>query len=252
MKNEQHTNTELMKVNPELTQNFIRDSLEKAKNGIYRVEVKIGDRNIPIDIYPEVFPPKSDYSVSSRSIYEAVGNLHGMKVADIGSGTGIESIVAILAGADHVDATDISSVAFECATHNVSQNGLSDKISVYQGDLFSALPADTRYDVIIANVPIVNFKPDKESGITNALYDPDFLIHKRLLTEGVGRLSENGYITFTHANLQSAGSDMPESDFDDIEEIIAEHSYEIIEKKRTEALGYVWMNYKIKYIKTPC
>ena len=55
------------KINPKLTQSFVEDVLKKGKEGVYRVEVKVGDRVIPIDVYPEVFPPKSDYSVSSRS-----------------------------------------------------------------------------------------------------------------------------------------------------------------------------------------
>lgn len=251
MKNEKYTSEEVIRVNPELTKNFVKDSLEKAKNGVYRVEVKVGDKSISIDVYPEVFPPKSDYSVSSRSVYEAFGNLQGKEVADIGTGTGIESIVAILSGAEHVDATDINNTAVECTRHNVEHNGLEDKISVFQGDLFSAFPANKKYDLIIANLPIVNFKPENESGITKALYDPDFSIHKRLLIEGRRYLYENGYITFTHANLQSAGTDKPESDFDDIEEIIAENSYEIVERKISEALGHIWSNYKIRPLVTP-
>ena len=93
---EQYPNQENPNINPELTQNFIKDSLEKAEKGIYRVEVKIGDKNIPIDVYPEVFPPKSNYSVSSKSVYEAFGNLEGMVIADIGTGTGIEFMIQTL------------------------------------------------------------------------------------------------------------------------------------------------------------
>lgn len=251
MKNERYTNDEVVRINPELTKNFVKDSLEKAERGVYRVNVKIGDKNIPIDVYPEVFPPKSNYSVSSRSVYEAFGNLQGMSIADVGTGTGIESIVAILAGADHVDATDINNTAVECTKHNIDQNGLKDKISVFQGDLFFALPLDKKYDLIIANLPIVNFKPENESGITRALYDPDFSLHKRLLIEGRRYLSEDGHITFTHANLQSAITDKPESDFDDIEKIITENSYQIVERKKSETLGYSWINYKIRPLVTP-
>ncbi|MEY2664503.1 MAG: hypothetical protein RIT04_311 [Candidatus Parcubacteria bacterium] len=251
MKNEKYTGMEEARINPELTQNFVRDSLEKAENGTYHVEVKIGDKNIPIDVFPEVFPPKSDYSVSSRSVYETFGNLQGKEIADIGTGTGIESIVAVLAGADHVDATDINITAVECAQHNIDLNGLNKNISVFQGDLFSGLPSNKKYDLIIANLPIVNFKPEKQSPIIDALYDPDFSIHKRLLVEGRDHLSENGYITFTHANLQSAITDNPESDFDDIEKVITENNYEIVEKKNSEALGYTWINYKIRPLVIP-
>lgn len=234
-------------INPELTQGFVRDSLEKAEKGIYRVEVKIGDKNIPIDVYPEVFPPKSDYSVSSMSVYDTFGNLEGMMVADIGAGTGIESIVAVLAGAKHVDAVDINLTAVECSTHNIEINGLTDKITTCHSDLFSGLP-NTKYDLIIANLPIVNFKPSSESGITKALYDPDFGIHIRFLKEARMQLSDNGTITFTHANLQSAKTNSPDKDFNDIEKIIIDNNYKIIARTESEALGYKWINYKIKPI----
>ncbi len=129
-----------LKINPQITQDFVEDVLCKAERGTYRVSVAVGEQEIPIDVFPNVFPPKSDYSVSSRSVYEAFGDLAGMDVADIGSGTGIESIVAILAGAAHVDATDAYQDAANCTKHNVRLNGLEQKVSVYAGDLFSSLP----------------------------------------------------------------------------------------------------------------
>jgi methylase of polypeptide subunit release factors len=233
------------KVNPVITQKFVEDVLVKGKEGVYRVEVKVGDKTIPIDVFPEVFPPKSDYSVSSRSLFEAFGNLKGLEVADIGSGSGIESIVAILAGAIHVDATDISSVAVKCTEHNVELNNLGNEIFIYQGDLFSALPKK-KYDLIIANLPIVDFKPEKESDIAGALYDPNFTLHRRLFIEAKPFLKEAGQITFSHANLQSRDTENPDRDFEILEALISEYDYEVGEKKESEALGYKWINYKIR------
>jgi methylase of polypeptide subunit release factors len=235
-------------INPKLTQAFVKDAIEKGKEGAYRVEVKIGDRAIPIDVYPEVFPPKSDYSVSSRSVFETFGDLSGLEVADIGSGSGIESIVAALAGAMHVDAADISSIAVACTEHNISLNNLRDKISVFKGDLFSALP-HKRYDLIIANLPIVDYKPEKQSDITGALYDPGLQLHKRLLSEAKEFLKENGSITFTHANLQSKDTDNSGKDFESVEKLFTTYRYEVVERKESEALGYNWINYKIKLVK---
>ena len=80
------------------------------------------------------------------------------RTADIGSGSGIQSIVAILAGAIHVDATDISSVAVECTKHNIELNNLGNEVSIYQGDLLSALPKK-KYDLIMANLPQLKLNP---------------------------------------------------------------------------------------------
>lgn len=235
------------KSNPKITQTFVKDACKKGKEGIYRVEVKVGDRTVLIDVYPEVFPPKSDYSVSSRSLFEAFGDLKDMEVADIGSGSGIESIVAVLAGAAHVDATDISSVAVECTEHNIALNKLEKKISVFKGDLFSSLP-NKKYNLIIANLPIVDFDVKQKSDIITALYDPGLKLHKRLFREATKFLEVRGEITFSHANLQSKDSHNPNRDFEILEDLIRSSGYEIIEKKESNALGYKWINYKIKSV----
>ncbi len=235
------------KINPELTINFVKDILEKSKNGIYRVGVKIADRIIPIDIFPNVFPPKSDYSVSSRSVFEAFGDLKGMEVADIGSGSGIESIVAVLAGAKHVDASDISENAVLCSKNNIKLNNLSDKVEVYKGDMFSSLP-NKKYDLIIANLPIVDYKPAQESDVTGALYDAGLILHKRLFTEAKGYIKENGIVTFSHCNLQSKNTENPDKDFEVLEALIKENGLEVVGRQVSEALGYKWINYKIKYL----
>lgn len=233
-----------MKVNPLLTQNFVSSIEQKALEGAYRINVAIEDKLVPIDVYPGVFPPHSDYSVSSRSVYERFGDLEDQEVADIGCGSGIESLVAALAGAAHVDATDISATAVDCSRHNIEQNNLQEKVSVYQGDLFSGLP-EKRYDLIIANLPIVDFRPVQESEVTAALYDPDFEMHKRLLSDAKDRLTDRGVITFTHANLQSGKTEESDRDFEILEDIIEKYGYEVVERTEREDLGYKWINYKI-------
>jgi len=231
-------------INPELTRNFVDFIKEKAKTGTYRTEVKVGDVVIPIDVYPTVFPPRSDYSVSSKSVFETFGNLQNLEVADVGSGSGIESIVAVMAGAHHVDAADINQQAVDCSKHNVDINNLKDSIEVFHSDLFSNFPKK-RYDLIIANLPIVNFNADN-TPINQALYDKGFEIHKRLFVEAKEFLVKNGIITFPHANLQSAKTANPNYDFDVLETLLDEYGYEIVEKTEREDLGYKWINYKIK------
>lgn len=245
LENDALNNHREVKINPENTQRFIRDILEKSEEGIYRVQIKIGDKLIPIDVYPNVFPPKSDYSASSKSVYEAFGGVKGRVVADIGCGTGIESIVAALHGAERVDATDISTSAAECAKHNAELNNLDGVISVYHGDLFSPLPK-RKYNLIIANLPIVDSQPETSLEINRALYDPNLEIHKRLFSEAKEFLADDGIITFTHANLQSAKTENPDRDFEILENLIRQYDYEITEKTEREEIGYKWINYKIK------
>ena len=57
---------------------------------------------------------------------------------------------------------------------------------------------------------------------------------------------QNGIITFTYANLQSAKTEKPDYDFEVLEKLIEEYGYDVIEKVETEDIGYKWINYKIK------
>jgi methylase of polypeptide subunit release factors len=235
------------KINPQITQDFYEDIIKNKKKGLYRIKVQIGSISIPIDVYPGVFPPKSNYSISSELVFGVFGDLTSLKVADIGSGSGIEAIVAILSGAVHVDAVDINPVAVECTRHNVELNNLNHKISVYNSDLFASLP-ENKYDLIIANLPIVDFNPGQESDVIKALYDPDLKLHKRLFIESTKFLSEEGYITFSHANLQSRDTNNPNKDFEILENLIIKYGYQIISKKEQDNIGYKWISYKIKPI----
>lgn len=231
-------------INPELTKDFSNFMIEKSKSKKYRVNVKISNKNIPIDVFPTVFPPRSNYSVSSKSVFETFGNLRGLEVADIGCGSGIESIVAVMAGAKHVDASDINQEAVNCSQHNINLNKLGNYINVFYSDIFHNFPKK-KYDFIISNLPIVNFSAE-DNIVNSSLYDKNFQIHKRLFIEAKQFLANNGIITFTHANLQSGKTTNPNYDFDSLEMLISKCGYKVVEKIERDDLSYKWINYKIK------
>lgn len=78
----------------------------------------------------------------------------GMRVLDVGTGSGILAIAAAKLGAASVYAIDNSSVAFESATSNVAENGLSDKIQTVLGilDDAEAQRMAGQYDLVVANI----------------------------------------------------------------------------------------------------
>ncbi len=231
-------------VNPELTRNFVDFITKKAAQGAYRVEVVVQDTVVPIDVFPTVFPPRSDYSASSKSVFETLNNLEGLEVADIGCGSGIESIVAALAGARHVDAADINPEAVDCTKHNVELNGLDATISVFYSDLFENFP-NKKYSLIVANLPIINFDAG-DTPTHHALYDKDFIIHKRFFKDARNFLTPEGEIVLTHANLQSGHTADPKYDFRVFEELVNNFGYEITQKSDRQELSYTWINYRIQ------
>jgi ribosomal protein L11 methyltransferase len=71
-------------------------------------------------------------------------------VLDIGTGTGILAICALLLGAKFADGVDIDPVAVETAKKNAIKNNVADKSNFLCGDLCDKIKG--KYDIIIANI----------------------------------------------------------------------------------------------------
>jgi ribosomal protein L11 methyltransferase len=78
----------------------------------------------------------------------------GMRVLDVGTGSGILALAAAKLGAEHVYAIDNSSVAVESATENAALNGQSERIEVVLGTLDdeTAQRMAGQYDLVLANI----------------------------------------------------------------------------------------------------
>jgi ribosomal protein L11 methyltransferase len=73
----------------------------------------------------------------------------GSMVLDVGTGSGILSIAAVLLGAKHALAIDIDPVAAEVAQANCEVNGVAAQVEVRAGRIETV---DERYDVVVANI----------------------------------------------------------------------------------------------------
>ena len=78
-------------------------------------------------------------------------DLRERRVADIGCGSGILSIAAVLLGADSVTACDIDATAVETAISNAGQNQVADSITVRVGSVPS-VTQDAPFDIVMANI----------------------------------------------------------------------------------------------------
>lgn len=93
----------------------------------------------------------------------------GDRVLDMGTGCGVNAILAATRGA-RVVAVDINPRAVEAARRNAERNGVADRIEVRESDVFSNV--DGAFDLMIFDPPFRWFAPRDllESAITDAGY----------------------------------------------------------------------------------
>lgn len=112
---------------------------------------------IRLTVPPGVFHP--GVFVSSRMLAQHVGSLRlrGMRVLDLGTGSGIVGIHAEKAGA-HVIASDINPAAVKAAADNAQANHCVN-FSVRASDLFAMIGRRERFDLIAWNPPFFPAAP---------------------------------------------------------------------------------------------
>jgi ribosomal protein L11 methyltransferase len=74
----------------------------------------------------------------------------GVRVIDVGCGSGILSVAAALLGCKYVLGTEIDSEAVQIAKENVALNGVAAQVKVFEADLLKGIPY--KADMIVANL----------------------------------------------------------------------------------------------------
>ncbi len=131
----------------------------------------------------------------------------GENVLDVGTGSGILSLVALKLGASHVLAVDVDPVAVRTASENLTRNGVAEHAFVTQADGLAALDRAMRYDVVVANIvadAILHLLADRASqgtGIVGFLAEGGSFVASGIILERVADvrtgLDEAGLTTQT-------------------------------------------------------
>ncbi len=158
---------------PELS--YLGRDPEQPKNMQYRV------RDLTFTVFPGVFQPAPD----SLALLRHTRIRRGETVLDIGTGAGVQAVFAART-ARRVVATDINPAAVENARYNARRLGLAEKIGVRQGDLFSPIGPQERFDVILFNIEYPNSDADQ------ALWD----VHERFFAQVKRHLKPGGRIYY--------------------------------------------------------
>lgn len=125
--------------------------------------------------------------VSTRLALDLVGVYTGATstVYDVGCGTGVLALGALLLGAHHATAVDIAPEAARVTAYNAGLNGLADKVTVLTGSVGSLPPEPA--DLVAANVLLADHR-DVAAGIVARLAPTSVLVVAGILEHQVDEL----------------------------------------------------------------
>ncbi|MBW2276115.1 MAG: peptide chain release factor N(5)-glutamine methyltransferase [Deltaproteobacteria bacterium] len=109
--------------------------------------------SLQIEVSADVLVPRPETEILVQACLDRIS---GGTLLDLGTGSGCMA-VALASERDNllVHAVDVSEPACAAARRNVERHGLSDRVTVFEGDLYCALPTGSRYETIVTNPPYV-------------------------------------------------------------------------------------------------
>ena len=113
-------------------------------------------------VLPDVFNPAVFRTSPLLAEAIAANVVSGLRVLDVGTGSGVAAIRAAACGAQ-VTAVDINPEAVRCARINALLNHVDDRIDVRHGDLFAPVGGE-RFDVVVCNPPF--FRGRRQADVT--------------------------------------------------------------------------------------
>ncbi|MDM1492459.1 50S ribosomal protein L3 N(5)-glutamine methyltransferase [Acinetobacter indicus] len=135
------------------------------------------------------------------------------RILDMCTGSGCIAIALAYAFPDaEVDATDISKDALEVAAINTEHHNMQYQVALLESDLFSKIPAENQYDLIVSNPPYVDAEdmadlPDEfrhEPELALAAGQDGLDLVRKMLAQAADYLTEDGLIVIEVGNSEWA------------------------------------------------
>ena len=131
-----------------------------------------------------VLIPRPETEILIDKCLETLKNVDNAKVIEIGTGSGIISVMLALLIEDiEIIAVDINEKALDLAKSNAIKHGVSNRITFIKSDLFESISFDAKFDLVVSNPPYIaqNYKLPK-----NVQFEPsNALSHFSILISGV-------------------------------------------------------------------
>jgi release factor glutamine methyltransferase len=143
-------------------------------------------------VYDGVFSP----SVFNDTFFyaEALPVPVGGSVLEVGCGTGFIALTAAKKGAGSVLATDVNPSAVANCKANSEKHDLSDVMTARISGVFSAVPADERFDLIFWNCPYFPAQRNEDDPLECSVFDPTYESIGRYLRDARAYRSPQGRV----------------------------------------------------------
>jgi ribosomal protein L3 glutamine methyltransferase len=162
-------------------------------------------RGVPFYVDERVIVPRSFIGELLMTAFAESNALTGDpakigRILDLCTGGASLAVLAARIFPDaEIDAVDLSPDALQVARRNVVDHGVSDRVTLFEGDLFTPFE-DRRYDLILANPPYVDalalaeFPPEyaAEPRFAHAGGADGLDVVRRILADAPSRLTPNG------------------------------------------------------------
>lgn len=118
-------------------------------------------------------------------------DINPLRILDIGTGTGLLSLMLAQKSDCAIDAVELNKEAFEQAKENMEQSPWSNKAKVFNADI-TCFKAKEKYDFIICNPPFFENQLKTDNENRNAAMHATTLSFEALLKAIKNNLTENG------------------------------------------------------------
>jgi len=167
---------------------WMRQMREEITRSEKEKKIQLPRSSIHLMVPWGVHPPLWDDSLLLAEVVEKEIQ-PDISVLDIGTGSGIQGIIAALRGA-FVLSTDICPRAVQTARWNAERYQLEKNIEARESDCFDYVRE--KFDRIIFNPPHLWFEP--ESVLDHIITDSHYALFRRFLSEVKKHIEENGKI----------------------------------------------------------
>jgi release factor glutamine methyltransferase len=144
----------------------------------------------------------------------------GDRVLDMGTGSGVNAIMAASVSSDVV-AVDVDPSAVACARSNAARNGVADRIDVRVSDVFAAV--DGRFDLIIFDPPFRWFRA--RDIFERGMADENYETLTTFFGDAHDHLAPGGRILISFGTT---------GDIDYLHHLVATHGFDTTELRRVE------------------